>query len=88
MVDHELEFGSYTKRIDYRNSNVEQVLETKTESIKPASPTNRELAVQVLSDMLIESLSGGYKSVAVEVELKADKTIKVIRKSCCRRVKL
>ncbi len=88
MVDDELEFGRYQKQVDYRNGRVDQVLEYKTENIKPNNPKDIELVANILRDMLIESLSGGYKSLGVEVELKADKTIKVIKKTYCRRLEM
>lgn len=86
MVDNELMFGRYNKQVDYRNGKIDQVLEHRVESMLPASGTNIELVVEVLRDLLIESLGGGYKSLGVEVDLRADKTIKVIRKTSCRRV--
>lgn len=86
MVENELMFGRYDKQIDYRNGKIDQVLERKTESVLPASGTNIELVVEVLRDMLIESLCGGYKSLGVEVDLRSDKTIKIIRKTYCRKL--
>lgn len=88
MVDEQLEFGRYQKQVDYRNGRVDQVLEYKTENLKPNNPRDIELVANTLRDMLIESLSGGYKSLGVEVELKSDKTIKVIKKTYCRRLEM
>ena len=38
MVDEQLEFGRYQKQVDYRNGRVDQVLEYKTENLKPNNP--------------------------------------------------
>lgn len=83
--ENELLFGRYNKQIDYRNGQISQVLEHRTESLLPSSSTNIELVQEVLKDMLYEALGGDYKSIGVEVEFK-NRRIKVIKKNLVRKL--
>ncbi|TWO98861.1 hypothetical protein EUA78_00570 [TM7 phylum sp. oral taxon 351] len=86
--DNDLIFGRYNKQIDYRNGQVSQVLEYKTESLMPNSPTNIDLPVDALKDMIYEGIGGGYKSVGVEIEFTDDHKIKLVRKNFMRKLKI
>lgn len=84
-MDDELSYGRYSKQIDYRGGKVSQVLEHKTETMIPISPTNLELVVETLKTLLYEASTNGYKTVGVEVEFKNKKLIKVIRKNITKK---
>lgn len=84
--ENELIFGRYNKQIDYRNGQVSQVLEHRTESLLPSSPTNIELVQEILKDMLYEALGGDYKSIGIEVEFKDKHQIKLIKKNFSRKL--
>lgn len=86
LDDNELIFGRYNKQVDYRNGKVSQVVEHKTESLMPANPTNIDLPVEVLKDMIYEGLGGDYKSIGIEVEFKEKHQIKLIRKNFVRKL--
>nr|DAQ86526.1 MAG TPA: hypothetical protein [Caudoviricetes sp.] len=86
MCDDELIFGRYNKQVDYRNGQVSQVVEYKTESIMPTNPTNIDLPVETLKDMIYEGIGGGYKSVGVEIEFSGDHKIKLVRKNFVRKL--
>lgn len=84
--DNELAFGRYNKQIDYRNGKVAQVLEYKTESLIPNNPTNIDLPMEVLKDIIYEGIGGNYKSVGVEIEFNGKHKIKLIRKNLVRKL--
>lgn len=86
MCDDELIFGRYNKQVDYRNGQVSQVVEYKCESIMPTNPTNIDLPVETLKDMIYEGIGGGYKSVGVEIEFTTDHKIKLVRKNFVRKL--
>ena len=54
----------------------------------PNSPTNIDLPVDALKDMIYEGIGGGYKSVGVEIEFTDDHKIKLVRKNFMRKLKI
>lgn len=79
-------YGEYSRQVKFHADQVAEVVESRTDLLKPVNGLDIKLAINILMDLWLESRSGGCHELTISLELASNKTIRLIRKKITRSI--